>query len=301
MFGSAKYRNYKYGGDDHIAVVHTEKLPSGAVKFLTSAINKTSYTGEYHYGRNFYAKDADVLNIQLPIKDKLPDFEFMDRLIAELEAEHIAELDTYLYASNLKDYTLTDEEKQVFEKFEKGKVKLEDFEIQTLFEVSPSKAYRMNDGDILIENGKTPYVSNQSQNNGYIGWSNLKPLNPSNVITLSDTWQSERTIFYQPTEFIGKSHLQVMNAFDTKFQKFELLFVISSFRKAILERNYDYGTKFNRDKIKTTKIQLPTINNQIDYTLMRTFISAIKKMVIKDVVLYADKKISATKTVVSES
>ena len=26
MFGSAKYRNYKYGGDDHIAVVHTEKI-----------------------------------------------------------------------------------------------------------------------------------------------------------------------------------------------------------------------------------------------------------------------------------
>jgi hypothetical protein len=28
MFGSAKYRNYKYGGDDHIAVVHTENLPN---------------------------------------------------------------------------------------------------------------------------------------------------------------------------------------------------------------------------------------------------------------------------------
>ncbi|WP_234886081.1 hypothetical protein [Glaesserella parasuis] len=26
MFGSAKYRNYDYGGDDHIAVVHTENL-----------------------------------------------------------------------------------------------------------------------------------------------------------------------------------------------------------------------------------------------------------------------------------
>lgn len=25
MFGSAKYRNYNYGGDDHIAVVHIEK------------------------------------------------------------------------------------------------------------------------------------------------------------------------------------------------------------------------------------------------------------------------------------
>lgn len=295
MFGSAKYRNYKYGGDDHIAVVHTEHLPSGAVKFLTAAIHKASYTGEFHYGRNFYAKDADALNIQLPIKDKLPDYEFMDSFITELEEEHIMKLETYLCTYNFKDFTLTDEEKQVFEKFKKDKVTLKEFEIQDLFEVSPSKAYTMNDGDILSEYGKTPYVSNQSQNNGYIGWSDLAPLNPSNVITLSDTWQSERTIFYQPNEFIGKSHLQVMNAYDPKFQKFELFFAISSFRKAILEMNYDYGTKFNRDKIKTTKIQLPIVDNQIDFALMKTFISAIHKLVIKDMVLYVGKNIENTK------
>ncbi|WP_281276576.1 restriction endonuclease subunit S [Epilithonimonas xixisoli] len=177
--------------------------------------------------------------------------------------------------------------------FEKGEVKFEEFEIQKLFDVSPSKAYKMNDRNILIENGKTPYVSNQSQNNGYIGWSNLEPLNPSNVITLSDTWQSERTIFYQPTEFIGKSHLQVLKAYDKNFQKFELFFAISSFRKAILELNYDYGTKFNRDKIKITKIQLPAINNEIDFALMRALISAIQKLVIKDIVLFANKKIDS--------
>ena len=33
MFGSAKYRNYIYGGDDHIAVVHTENLPKYASIF----------------------------------------------------------------------------------------------------------------------------------------------------------------------------------------------------------------------------------------------------------------------------
>ena len=148
----------------------------------------------------------------------------------------------------------------------------------------------MNDSDILDGKGRTPYVSNQSQNNGHIGYSNLNPLNPSNVITLSDTWQSQRTIFYQPNEFIGKSHLQVMKAYDNKFNKFELFFAISSFRKAILEMKYDYGTKFNRDRINSTKIQLPTKNGEIDFELMKTLISAIHKLVIKDVVLYVDVK-----------
>lgn len=38
MFGSAKYRNYEYGGDDHVAVVHAEKLPKYASIFVTTAI-----------------------------------------------------------------------------------------------------------------------------------------------------------------------------------------------------------------------------------------------------------------------
>ena len=81
MFGSAKYRNFKYGGDDHIAVVHTDKLPKYASVFVTSAIHKSSYNGQFNYGRNFYAKDADALNISLPVKDDKPDYETMETII----------------------------------------------------------------------------------------------------------------------------------------------------------------------------------------------------------------------------
>ena len=69
MFGSAKYRNYNYGADDHVAVVHTEKLPKHAAIFVTSAIHKSSHTGKFDYSNNFYASDADELNIQLPTKN----------------------------------------------------------------------------------------------------------------------------------------------------------------------------------------------------------------------------------------
>lgn len=69
MFGSAKYRNYKYGADDHVAVVHTENVPKLASIFITSAIHKAAYTGEFNYGKNFYAKDADDLSVMLPIKN----------------------------------------------------------------------------------------------------------------------------------------------------------------------------------------------------------------------------------------
>lgn len=101
MFGSAKYRNYTYGGDDHIAVVHTDKLPKYASIFVTSAIHKSSYNGQFNYGRNFYAKDADVLDISLPIKDNKPDYETMDTIISAIHKLVIK--DVVLYVKQKKE------------------------------------------------------------------------------------------------------------------------------------------------------------------------------------------------------
>lgn len=85
MFGSAKYRNYSYGADDHIAVVHTEKLSPKAAVFVTSAIHKASHTGKFDYGHNFYPKDADALDIMLPQKDGMPDYFFMSTIISAVQ------------------------------------------------------------------------------------------------------------------------------------------------------------------------------------------------------------------------
>ena len=95
MFGSAKYRNYNYGCDDHIAVVHTENLKMEESIFITSAIHKTSYNGQFNYGRNFYAKDADTLNILLPINEKGIDYDFMNSLISAVQKLVIKEVVIY--------------------------------------------------------------------------------------------------------------------------------------------------------------------------------------------------------------
>ena len=96
MFGSAKYRNYKYGGDDHIAVVHTQNLPKLASIFVTTAIHKTSYNGQFNYGRNFYAKDADLLNILLPVKEKKPDYKIMATLMSAIQKLVIKDVAIYV-------------------------------------------------------------------------------------------------------------------------------------------------------------------------------------------------------------
>ncbi len=92
MFGSAKYRNYKYGGDDHIAVVHTEKLNKYAAIFVTSAIHKSSHNGQFSYDKNFYAKDADYLNIMLPVTSDKPDYNYMKIIISAIHKIIIKEV-----------------------------------------------------------------------------------------------------------------------------------------------------------------------------------------------------------------
>ena len=96
MFGSAKYRNYNYGSDDHIAVVHTQNLPKFASIFVTTAIHKTSYNGQFNYGRNFYAKDADELNISLPAQNQKPNYRLMETLISAIQKLVIKDVVLYV-------------------------------------------------------------------------------------------------------------------------------------------------------------------------------------------------------------
>lgn len=119
MFGSAKYRNYQYGADDHVAVVHTEAVPMKAAIFLTAAIHKASHTGKFDYGHNFYAKDADALDIMLPTKDGKPDYETMERFISAIQKLVIKnvvqftarKLDTYksIVPKNAFEYRYTEQ------------------------------------------------------------------------------------------------------------------------------------------------------------------------------------------------
>ena len=85
MFGSAKYRNYDYGADDHVAVVHTENLAKYAAIFITTSCHKSAHNGQFNYGHNFYAKDADSLNIMLPVKDDSPDYDTMETFISAVQ------------------------------------------------------------------------------------------------------------------------------------------------------------------------------------------------------------------------
>ena len=64
---------------------------------------------------------------------------------------------------------------------------------------------------------------------------------------------------------------------------------------------YSYKNKLGGwNVLKNKYIQLPIKNDKHDYEIMNTLISAIQKLLIKDVVLYTDRKIASTKNVINK-
>ncbi|WP_457934239.1 restriction endonuclease subunit S [Pseudoalteromonas sp. SCSIO 43210] len=155
-------------------------------------------------------------------------------------------------------------------------VKWGEFKLGDLFEIKPTKYYKLANKQIISDNGKTPLISNSSVNNGIMGYSNLQPLNTGNSLTCSDTTVGAETLFYQDRDFIGYSHIQHLVPKIKGFNREIALMIISACRVST-SKQYDYGIKFNRDLMNETTIMLPVKDNQIDSVFIKSFISKLEE------------------------
>ena len=154
-----------------------------------------------------------------------------------------------------------------------------------MFQINPTKYYRLLNEEILT-GGTTPLISNQSIDNGVMGFSSLKPLNCGNTITCSDTTVGAETMFYQENDFIGYSHIQHFVPKFKSFNKRIAKFIISTSRIATSNKNYDYGHKFNREEMNKTKIYLPIKDDKIDFDFMESFIAELEAQRIAELSAY---------------
>lgn len=279
---------YLKDGHGATSVLQCAKLNRKNQMFIIASIDKV-IKSKYSYNNKATKIELKNTVISLPVKDGKIDFEFMESFIDELETEGLEVLKTYLLCAGLNDFNITIEEEQVLDMLEKGNLSWQEFKLGDLFEINPTKYYRLPNEEIMSENGAVPLISNSSIDNGVMGFSILEPNNKGNSLTCSDTTLGAETMFYQDNGFIGYSHIQHLVSRFKHFNKFIAFFIISAC-KVSTSKQYDYGTKFNRLAMNNTQIQLPLKNKQPDYELMETIISVIHKLVIKDVVLYVKKK-----------
>lgn len=272
--------------------VHTLKIPNIEFNIKTwnfiATVLKQSLTGFWYWNQLSSSKLKDLnFTIQLPTKNWKIDFDFMENFIDELEKEKIEKLNNYLEVTWLKDYNLTGEEKKILEDFESGKVEWGEYKLGDLFDINTyKKRFDANKVDIL--GTWKPYVVRTALNN-WIRWyinEDKQFLNEWNTISF---WQDTATMFYQEKPYFTWDKIKILKSKSDSFNKWRWLFSISTMTKSFSSFTW-WSSSFNINIIGNQWVQLPTKNNKPDYKIMEILISAIQKMVIKDVVLYSEEK-----------
>ena len=108
-------------------------------------------------------------------------------------------------------------------------------------------------------------------------------------------------VTYQEKDFFSNdSHNLALRLKDESKRSKDIQLYIATCIKKSLGHKYSWGDSISNKKIKNDIIALPYSGEVPDYDSMNLLISAIQKLVIKDVVLYADKRIDATKEIINK-
>lgn len=294
MFGNTFYRQFKYKMVTHARVFSLKpkfEITENQGLFLANAFHFLNKKFGYENMCSWTKIKSE--KIKLPTKNGKIDFEFMESFIAELEAYHIAELEAYLAATGLKDYILNDKEEAVLEEFKNEKIKFSEFTYESVFNKIVQGRRLKKDDQI---SGNIPFVMAGTTNTGIVNYiSNPVASFPENSITIDIFGNT----FYRGYEFGAGDDTGVYWNNEKKYPKTTMLFFTTSIAKSLFNK-FDFGKKLRSSQSLNFKLILPTQNKQPDYEIMETFISAIQKLVIKDVVLYADKKTTTTKSIVNK-
>ena len=270
-------------------IYNDEELSPNQYLFTVLCINKVTDLPIYSYKNKLGGWNV-VKNkyIQLPVRNGAIDFEFMDSFIAELEAQHIAELEAYITITGLRDYTLTENEIKALSDFDS--LKWQTYNLEKLFGKS-TRGKRLRSSDRT--SGILPFVTAGETDEGisaFIG--NDVTIFSENTVTI-DMFGSAK---YRNYKYGGDDHIAVVHT--EKLQKNASIFITAAIHKSSHNGQFDYSRNFYAKDADELIISLPTKNNEPDFDIMQSIISAIHKLVIKDIVLYADKKIAATKSIV---
>lgn len=221
------------------------------------------------------------------------DFDFMESFIRELEEERIRELQSYLAVTGLSDYTLTLSEQDALKGFEA--LEWREFNVTDVFNVK--NTHNILSSEIAENSGGVPYLCASAENNGvssYISY-NADFLEDGNCIFIGG---KTFVVSYQKDDFFSNdSHNLALYLKDFEADKSNQLYLATCIRKSLAHK-YSWGNSISNAKIKGDKVMLPVRDGAPDYAAMQDFISAVQKLVIKDVVKYAEDKINATKKVV---
>jgi hypothetical protein len=243
-----------------------------SMKFFEAVFHSRADDLGYNYVNKFTRELAKNIVVKLPVDENLePDWGYMEAYMKKIGTK---------VGTNIR---ILDGIRQL-DKHAMDTSKWGEFVISDLFDIHPTKAYKITNADLFEEDGKNPVVVNSGFNNGIGGYTNLKCTERAGVITFTDTAaKSTDSFFYQETDFVGYPHVQGMYAKNHCWNKYESMF-LTSVMKSLLAGKYDFISKMTRTDILALKIKLPVDNQgNIDYPYMTHYMMEIEAKVLEQV------------------
>ncbi len=294
MFGFVFYRNFKYKIVTHARVFSLKpkfEISERQGLFLANALHFLNK--KFGYENMCSWEKIKLEKIQLPTKNNEIDFNFMESFIAELEAERIAELSAYLKVSGFDNYELSSDEEKALQDFMNNKIEYGEFSYSKIFD-NIKQGRRLKKEDQIP--GGIPFVMAGTTNTGLVNYiSNPVAAFPENSITIDIFGNT----FYRNYSFGAGDDTGVYWNSKIEYSKGIMLFFASAMEKSI-KGKFSYGKKLRSSQSYNFKMILPITQGKIDFDFIEKFICAIQKLVIKDVVMYADQKIKITKDIVKK-
>lgn len=218
--------------------------------FLATILKQNQY--KYCYGRSANPDDIENLIVQLPAKNNLPDYKYMESYIRSLWGGSLKTSVPYskvqFNISLWKEYTIGD--------------------LFHLVNCKCSNASQLEDGDDLN------YIGAKKNNNGIIKrvkYENDLTTKGNCIIFICDGQGSIGFNNYMDEDFIGSTTL--MAGYNKNLNKYNGLFITSILD---LERpKFSFGRK-RKKTLAQSAIKLPSLNNEPDWKYMENYIKKLQ-------------------------
>ena len=270
---------YLKDGHGATSVLQSHFLNVKSALYIMTSIRKAIET-RFTYNAKATKIALKNTKIVLPVNEKDEiNYEYMENYVCSLEQNGLVALENHLGSNILDDLDLTDEEEQALHDFEN--LKFYEYNIVELFFVK-------NTGNILsrniIENsGTTPYLCASAENNAvssYISY-NEKYLDEGNCIFIGG---KTFVVTYQESNFYSNDSHNLVLYLNNKEKRNKLvqLYLATCINNS-LKHKYSWGDSISKAKIQNDKVSLPSKDNKPDYYFMETYMKAMEKLVLRDV------------------
>lgn len=228
--------------------------------------------------RKFESLFNDI-EIVIPVKNNSLDIEYIESRIRELEA--------YLSEAGFDNCELSQSEAETLSFFKNGEIKWKHFKMKTLYDKLElkNKAFDKRRDTSTTPNEKfaIPLVNAKHGDNGimFYGKSDIFDSSEMTIDIVQNGAIATGNVYAQPQRTGVLWDAYLIKARTHNDTENSLLFLACTIQKSI-KSIFSYDKKATWNRVKHESIPLPVdLSGEIDYSMIETFVSAIKKKAIQ--------------------